>query len=113
MKHVVAKFSFLLLITSCVTRGRDFSSDVSWLKENMTKKADVQMVLGQPFSVGNSSGTPTWTYGLYKHSLFGQSNTKELKLFFNDDHTIKSFSFNSSFPEDVQKSGLNYPQGKK
>ncbi|SMF78838.1 outer membrane protein assembly factor BamE domain-containing protein [Pseudobacteriovorax antillogorgiicola] len=90
------------LSTSCVTRGENFSSDYAWIKENKTKKADVQKVLGQPFAVGYSSGRPTWTYGYYKFRLFGESQTKELKLYWEDD-TVDSFSFNSSFKEDRMK----------
>lgn len=86
--------------TSCVTAGGDFKSDTSWLKEGQTKQEDVRMILGEPRSVGNSSGRTTWTYGFYRYFLVGESYTKELKIYWKPDQTISSYSFTSSFPDD-------------
>lgn len=85
----------------CVTNGDDFRSDTGWIKEGQTKQTDVKMILGDPGSVGNSGGRPTWTYGFYRYRLFGKSHQKELKLYWRNDGTIETYSFNSSFPEDV------------
>ncbi len=85
----------------CATNGNYFPSDLSWIKENATKQDDVKRVLGAPYMVGNTSGVPSWTFGYYEYRLIGSSYTKELKFFWNNDLTIKSFSFNSSFPEDI------------
>ena len=93
------------MVTGCVTNGDDFESDTAWLKEGQTKQADVRMVLGEPYSVGNSSGKPTWTYGFYRYKLFGKSFQKELKVYWNPDGTVSHYSFNSSFPGDTGKSG--------
>ena len=60
--------------------------------------------------VGNSGGTPTWTYGYYRYKLVGVSSTKELKLYWNPDQTVRNFSFNSSFPEDVRGERRTPPQ---
>ena len=103
MKRLLAALAFLILTAACVTRGHDFSSDISWIKPKRTTQADVTAILGAPERVGNSGGTPTWTYGYYDWSLFGDSDTKELKFYFNDDKTVKDFAFNSSFPEDRKK----------
>ena len=94
--------------TGCVTNGKDFRSDTGWIKEGTTKKNDVQMLLGEPYAVGNSGGKPTWTYGFYRYKLIGKSTQKELKLYWKPDGTIETFSFNSSFPEDT---GVKLPQG--
>ncbi len=88
-------------LTGCVTNGSDFRSDVTWIKESQTQKKDVQMLLGEPYSTGNASGKSTWTYGYYRYKLIGKSLQKELKLYWNEDGTVNSFSFNSSFPEDT------------
>lgn len=98
------KMSALLLgagLSGCVTNGQDFRSDVSWIKEGQTKKSDVQMLLGEPFSVGNAGGKPTWTYGYYRYKLFGKSYQKELKLYWRPDGSVDTFSFSSSFPTDT------------
>ena len=103
MKRFTFMCSALILTTACVTRGRDFTSDTSWIKVQKTTQGDVTGVMGAPDRVGNSGGTPTWTYGYYDWSLFGESDTKELKFYFNNDRTVKDFAFNSSFPADRKK----------
>lgn len=89
--------------TACITRGEDFSSDIAWVKKNVTTRAEVEKYLGEPFSVGNSGGVKTSTYGYYKHQLFNESKTKELKFYWTPDFKVQDFSFNSSFPEDRRR----------
>lgn len=67
---------------------------------DQTSQVDVSVKLGRPYIVGNSSGVPTWTYGFYKHSLFGDSTIKELKFYFDKARKVSRFTFSSSFPED-------------
>ncbi|NRA64670.1 MAG: hypothetical protein HRU19_09320 [Pseudobacteriovorax sp.] len=103
--NFVSRSLLVLLLVSlcaCATRGENFSSDYSWIREKQTKKAQVLQVLGQPYHVGYSAGKPTWTYGYYDMKLFGDSSTKELKIYWNGD-VVDSFSFNSSFPEDKRR----------
>jgi hypothetical protein len=95
-----------LSLASCVTVGKDFKSDTSWIKEGHTKQNDVTLILGEPRSVGNASGSPTWTYGYYQYKLFSDSCTKELKFYWKKDGTVDQFSFNSSFPEDISRAGI-------
>lgn len=90
------------LQTACVTRGRDFSSDLSWIKKGQTTQSDVSRLLGEPTAVGNTGGVPTWTFGFYDYRLFGDSDTKELKFYWNADK-VQDFSFNSSFPQDRKR----------
>ncbi len=98
-----AVMTILVAITfsACVTNGDYFKSETSWIRENETKQSDVKMILGAPYSVGNSQGKPTWTYGFYRYKLFSKSYQKELRFFWNPDGTVSSYSFNSSFPEDI------------
>ncbi len=90
-----------ILFSGCVTRGQDFTSDVSWIKSGVTSKSEFDRRMGKPFSVGHASGKPTWTYGYYHFQLFGSSFSKELKLYW-DDNTLSNFSFETSFPDDVR-----------
>jgi hypothetical protein len=97
-------FAFLMSFqVACVTRGDQFNSDYSWIEKGKTSQLDVMKRLGQPFSVGHSSGRPTWTYGFYSYRLIGDSNTKELTFYWDDERKVDSFSFKSSFPDDRQK----------
>jgi outer membrane protein assembly factor BamE (lipoprotein component of BamABCDE complex) len=90
-----------LTTSACVTSGKYFASDTGWIKANKTRQDDVRGLLGAPFMVGNSGGSPTWTYGFYRYKLLGDSFTKELKFYWNADRTVQSYAFNSSFPDDV------------
>ena len=101
-----ACYLLFVLSLSCATRGRDFPSDMSWIKKDITKKSDVKQLLGEPYQVGYSSGQATWTYGYYRFRLFGDSNTKELKLYWNRSGQVDNFSFTSSFPDDLRKSQI-------
>ena len=92
----------LLALSSCVTSGREFPSRLDWVQKGKTRQSDVKMVLGDPQFVGSSDGTPAWTYGYYKYRLFSPSYTKEIKFYWNNDKTIQSWSFNSSFPDDIE-----------
>ncbi len=102
-KSVLAAVVFPLLLgtAGCITNGDNFRSDVSWIKAGQTKQADAKMIMGEPYSVGNAGGKQTWTYGFYRYKLFGKSLQKELKLYWNPDGTVSSYSYNSSFPNDT------------
>ena len=99
-----------IVLSSCVTQGRDFYSQLDWVKKGKTRQSDVKLVLGDPQFVGSNDGTPAWTYGYYKYRLFSPSHTKEVKFYWNTDQTLQSWSFNSSFPDDTR--GVTQPPAK-
>lgn len=103
--QALAPTSLLLALSGCVTEGHDFRSDTTWIKEGRTSQADVRTLMHEPYSVGNASGKPTWTYGYYRYKLVGKSLQKELKFYWNPDGTVNSFSFTSSFPDDTGATG--------
>lgn len=106
------KFCYLSLVlstfslVSCLSTGRDFPSRTDWIRKDVTQQKDVRLVLGEPFAVGDSGGVNTWTYGYYRYEFPGKSFHKELKLYWNLDQTVKNYTFNSSFPLDVQRGRL-------
>ena len=101
---------FVFVVSSCVTQGRDFYSQLDWVKKGKTRQADVKLILGDPQFVGSSDGSPAWTYGYYKYRLFSPSYTKEVKFYWNADTTVQTWSFNSSFPDDIK--GVSAVPGK-
>ncbi|MCX6119464.1 MAG: hypothetical protein NT027_18155 [Proteobacteria bacterium] len=106
MKYKKSLHSFALILVfailqGCVSNGREFPSRFEWLQKGKSRHDDVKLVLGEPQFVGYSDSTPSWTYGHYRYRLFGPSHTKELKIYWNPDKTVQSWSFTSSFPEDV------------
>jgi len=88
-------------LAGCATIGRDFdSTSLAWLKAGETGKTEVLAKLGLPFRVGVDSGDQTWTYGFYKYRLIGTSATKDLVIRFDPAGKVKSYTFNTSFPEE-------------
>jgi outer membrane protein assembly factor BamE (lipoprotein component of BamABCDE complex) len=102
-KLLFASLALVFVTAGCVTNGQDFPTNVEWIKIGETKREDVRMLLGDPYSVGNSSGKQTWTYGYYRSKLMGKSLSKELKFYWNEDGTVANYSLNSSFPGDIGK----------
>lgn len=101
-------FLFMFSAVGCVSTGNNFPSRTEWIKKNLTSQKDIRMVLGAPFAVGDSGGILTWTYAYYRYVFPRNSFHKELKFYWNKNQTVKHFSFNSSFPADIQKSNLEY-----
>lgn len=91
------------ILSGCVSTGNDFPSDLSWIKSEETTQDEVVMVMGKPYAVGHSASTTTWTYGYYRYSLFGNSQFKELKLYWTPNSRIKHYSYNSTFKREVDQ----------
>lgn len=90
-----------ILLAGCVTVGHNFDAvDLGWVKPGETTKAAILDKLGDPFRVGVDAGDPTWTYGYYKYRLMGGTVTKDLVFRFAADGKVKSFTLNTSFPQD-------------
>lgn len=104
MRIVACVMLSALLFSGCATIGKDFdSTKLSWIKAGETGKKDVIRELGDPFRVGMDAGDQTWTYGYYQYRVFGESTTKDLVIRFDQDGKVKSFTLNTSFPEEKQK----------
>jgi hypothetical protein len=89
-------------ISACATVGDDFPSDVNWILKDKTTRVELEQRLGAPFQVGYDSGQLTWTWGFYRYSLFRPTRTKDLVVRFNSTGTVSSYSFSSSFDEDIK-----------
>ena len=86
---------------SCVSLGQNFPSQTSWLKKNETQQKDVKLVLGEPYAIGDSGGIQTWSYFFYKYHLWFKNEHKELKIYWNNDNSVKNYQFTSSFSSDL------------
>lgn len=87
-------------LTSCLTVGEEFTSEVTWITANKTTKSEVERQMGTPFRVGYDTGLLTYTYAFYRYSAFRPTRTKDLTIRFKPDNTVDSYSFSSSFEED-------------
>ena len=99
------KLSSLLLLsgisstqlTGCFTVGQEFAaSRVAEIKIGQTRKQDISELFGSPWRTGLEDGRPTWTYGIYKYSLFGADDTQDLLIRFDPQGVVRSFTFSST-----------------
>ena len=93
---------FPLLLAGCFTIGRDFDSTnvAGWIKSGDTAKPQVLEKLGNPFRVGMDAGDPTWSYGFYQYRVFGASDNKDLVIRFDAAGKVKSYTLNTTYPEE-------------
>jgi hypothetical protein len=95
--------SLALWSLACMTVGEDFAvGRVSHLKIGETTQKEVRDMLGEPWRTGLEDGHKTWTYGYYKYNVLGASQTRDLVVRFDDSGVVRSYTFNSTYPEDVQ-----------
>ena len=95
----------LVLVTGCVSIsfGRSFPSpDPASITVGTTDKAALRRVFGEPYQVGLDSGDQTWRW-FYVQRDSGTEITKDFTVRFNANGTVKSYSFTSNFPDDMQR----------
>jgi hypothetical protein len=95
----------LTLLGGCISInfGRAFPSpDLPAIVAGQTDKAALQRMFGEPYQVGMDSGDATWRW-FYGRREGGIEITKDLTVRFNANGTVKSYSFTSNFPEDMQR----------
>jgi hypothetical protein len=91
-----------LAASACVTVGREFPVEpVAQIAIGTTTQADVQRLFGDPWRVGIEDGQRTWTYGLYRYSVFAPANTRDLKIRFDAAGVVAAYTFDSTDPGDA------------
>lgn len=92
------------LLAACATVGGEFdSSNVSEIRTGQTTKSDVFNMFGRPTMKGLEDGQVTWTYVDYQYrpNLFGGSKGRELKVTFDKNDRVVSYSYNTNMPNEV------------
>lgn len=95
----------LALTAGCISVqfGRPFPSpDPASITVGTTDKAALRRVFGEPYQVGLDSGDQTWRW-FYGQRDTGTEITKDFTVRFSANGTVKSYSFTSNFPEDMQR----------
>ena len=100
-RSAIALFA-LWVGVGCMTVGQDFPVDpVREIEIGVTSRDDVQRMFGDPWRTGIEDGERTWTYGIYRYSIFGYAVTRDLVVRFDATGLVSSYSFNSTRPEDA------------
>jgi hypothetical protein len=84
-------------LTGCITIGQEFAaSRAADIKLGQTRKQDITDMFGVPWRTGLEDGHPTWTYGIYKYSLFSSADTQDLLIRFDNQGLVRSYTFSST-----------------
>ena len=84
------------LLSGCITLGRDFpSAPVRNITTNTTTQREIFASFGEPDKRGLENGYETWTYSYAYYELGQLREFKELYVAFENDNTVRSYSFNS------------------
>lgn len=84
----------------CATVGHEFpSSGVSEIRMGQTTQQQVKALFGDPWRTGVEDGRPTWTYGRYRYKLFGETQTKDLIVRFDEQSRVHSYTFSTTEPQ--------------
>lgn len=99
--HFYALFLLFSLVTTqltgCFTVGQEFAaSKVPEIKIGQTRKQDITDLFGSPWRTGLEDGHATWTYGIYKYSVFGSNDTQDLLIRFDNQGLVRSYTFSST-----------------
>ncbi len=83
----------------CATVGHEFpSSGVAQIRMGQTTQQQVKELFGEPWRTGVEDGRPTWTYGRYRYKLFGETQTKDLIVRFDEQSRVHSYTFSTTEP---------------
>jgi outer membrane protein assembly factor BamE (lipoprotein component of BamABCDE complex) len=87
----------LAIVAGCATVGQDFAThNVDQIEIGETTRSDIQEMFGEPWRTGIDDGKRTWTYGKYRWSAFGDAETTDLVVRFNQDGTVSSYVYNTT-----------------
>lgn len=87
--------------SGCLTLGRQFSvGQIPRIELGKTTQDQLVSMFGQPYRRGVEDGDDTTTWLHYHVNVLGNERTRDLYVRFNPGGTVKSYSFNSTIPED-------------
>lgn len=92
------------LAVACASVGEEFdSANVSKIQKGVTTKSDVFNMFGRPTMRGLEDGQVTWTYAdyTYRPDIFGGSKGRELKILFDKNDRVVSYSYITNLPNEV------------
>ncbi len=107
LRNIVMKFIRLfsksvllalsLILAGCATVGQDFAThNVAQITIGETTRSEIQEMFGEPWRTGIEDDKRTWSYGKYRWSAFGDAETTDLVVRFNDDGTVSSYVYNTT-----------------
>ena len=103
-RRILSLGCFILLLAGCVSVGEEFRTPASgMIKNGVTTRAELLQLFGSPTQVGIEDGDQTWTWAYVRAGIFGRALSRELHIKFTERGVVKSYSYTSSLPEEVQR----------
>lgn len=65
-----------------------------------TTQKDIKGWFGNPWRIGVEDGLTTWTYGRYRYSLFGSTQSTDLVVRFDSSAVVVSYTFSTTQHEE-------------
>lgn len=102
MKRIQTMFAVLavsasLTLAGCASVGQEFAThNVDQIEIGETTRAEIQEMFGEPWRTGVEDGKRTWTYGEYRWSAFGDDETTDLVVRFDDQGKVSSYVYNTT-----------------
>lgn len=97
--RVLAIFLCVLLLSACMTIGREFPVNlVARIEIGKTTRGQIVEMFGTPWRTGIEDGKKVWTYAQYRYGITGQSEARDLVVRFDDQGLVTSYAFSSSVP---------------
>jgi hypothetical protein len=94
----------VFLLAGCVSVGAEFSTPTGeMIKNGVTTRAELLQRFGSPTQVGIENGDQSWTWLHVRAGVIGRTLSKALHVKFNERGVVKSYSYTSSLPEEVQR----------
>ncbi|MCZ7625264.1 MAG: outer membrane protein assembly factor BamE [Candidatus Methylomirabilis sp.] len=103
-RRVLSLGFLVVLLAGCVSVGEEFRTPTAeMIKNGVTTRAELLQLFGSPTQVGIEDGNQTWTWVYVRAGGIGRPLSKELHVTFNDRGIVKSYSYTSGLPEEVQR----------
>ena len=103
-RRIVSLGCFILLFAGCVSVGEEFRTPTAeMIKNGVTTRAELLQLFGSPTQVGIEDGDQTWMWVYVRAGGFNRHLSKELHVKFTERGVVKSYSYTSSLPEEVQR----------
>lgn len=82
--------------------GKEFKTNrVNDIKIGQTSRSDVFDMFGRPYQKGVEDGQLTWTYSHYKYGIGSKTKTQTLKIRFDNQDRVSSYSYDSNVPGEI------------
>lgn len=86
-----------LTLAGCASVGQEFATHkVDQIEIGETTRGEIEQMFGEPWRTGVENGKPTWTYGKYSWSAFGDDETTDLVVRFDPQGKVSSYVYNTT-----------------